>query len=205
MQVPLRPVLQAGGQLGAQATPRQSPAAGPGAFPSLARRLLPTAQVQCAKPPMRPGGVSPDDHLLPPPLYSLPSSSPSEKPITFLCVGAPWLFCSLNLGPCRRRGMIRNQHCQHFAPSLVQGRAVTLPTTLPHALLSFYHTQAARWTGYCCRRSQGTHPHLTDPCWDRGRLGTQRGQQVPALLLRCAGTCGRSTLWNDALSQFTKP
>lgn len=101
--------------------------------------------------------------------------------------------------------MIRNQHCQHFAPSLVQGRAVTLPTTLPHALLSFYHTQAARWTGYCCRRSQGTHPHLTDPCWDRGRLGAQRGQQVPALPLRYAGTCGRSTLWNDALSQFTKP
>lgn len=111
--------------------PRQSPSAGPGAFPSLARRSLPTARAQRAKPPMRPGGVSPDDHLLPPRLHSLPSSSPPEKPITFLRVRAPWLFCSLNLGPCRRRGMIQNQHCQHFAPSLVQGRLSPCPPPCP--------------------------------------------------------------------------
>lgn len=205
MQVPLRPGLQAGGRLGAQATPKTERGGGTRCLSFTCQALAANSSSATCQPASEAGGVSPDDHLLPPPLYSLPSSSPPEKPITFLCVRAPRLFCSLNLGPCRRRGMIRNQHCQHFAPSLVQGRAVTLPTTLPHALISFYHTQAARWTGYCCRRSQGTHPHLTDPCWDRGRLGAQRGQQVPALPLRCAGTCGRSTLWNDALSQFTKP
>lgn len=162
MQVPLRPGLQVGGLLGTQTTPETEPGSGTRCLSFTCQALAAYSSSATCQTADEARWVSPDGLLLPPPLYSLPSSSPPEKPITFLCVGAPWLFCSLNLGPCRRRGAIRNQHCQHFAPSLVQGRAVTLPTTLPHALLSFFPTQAARWTGYCCRRSQGTHPHLSD-------------------------------------------
>lgn len=60
--------------------------------------------------------------------------------------------------------MTQNQHCQHFASSLVQGRVIILPTPQPHALL----TPTLHRAGGCPRHTLG--PCLPDPCWDRGKL-----------------------------------
>nr|KAF6416227.1 hypothetical protein HJG59_009503 [Molossus molossus] len=112
--------------------------------------------------------------------------------------------------------MTRNQHCQHFASSLVQ--EVILPTLQPHALL----TPTLHKGRVLCRLSQGPHPCLADPCWD-SRLDPQRAaspggppqhtpwssdpvlpRRVPALLQRCAGVCGRRSV-EGCFTPFTKP
>ena len=93
--------------------------------------------------------------------------------------------------------MTRNQHCQHFEPSLVQGRVAISPTPQPPALLT--PTTDKQPAGRGTAADAGMHPRLTDPHRDRGRLGPHCGtvalvlpRRVSALLLRCAGTRRRS-------------
>lgn len=199
----------------------QSSSAGPGAFPSPSPGAR-CQQLKCNVPncPWGPAWYTLNATyflslcLLPAP------SSPPENPITFL-LRAPWLFCSLDLGHCRRKEMTWNQHCQHFVLSLVQGRVVILPSPEPRAPHS-YHTQASMlgWgmllqvSGIHCRlRTPGTEVYRTEVGWAHRAASPGKRQplhhdcqaphwssdpvlppRVPALLLRCAGTCGRSHL-----------
>lgn len=62
--------------------------------------------------------------------------------------------------------MTWNQHCQHFALSLVQGRVVILPSPEPRAPHS-YHTQASMLGWGMLLQVSGDPPPPEDP-WDRG-------------------------------------
>lgn len=71
--------------------------------------------------------------------------------------------------------MIWNQHCQHFAPSLVQGRVIILPSPEPRAPHS-YHTQASMLGWGMLLQVSGDPPPPEDP-WDRGLQ--DRGRLCP--------------------------
>lgn len=82
-------------------------------------------------------------------LHPALSSSP-ENPITFFRVRAPWLPYGLGSRSRWEKGVTRNQHCQHFAPSLVQARVI-FPPPQPLALLA-YRRHPARWLlETCCQ------------------------------------------------------
>jgi len=167
------------------------------------------------------GGTGPDDRPLPLPLLSLPC----PVLLTSLRVRAPWLPYSLGSQSPREKGVTRNQHCQHFAPSLVQARAVLFPTPQPLALHT-YGSHAAGWAGGCWRHALRGTPPLPH-CLPEPREGSEPGpgaslghrdcqaphrgvatpglpRRGPGLLRRCTGTHGSSHLVEGCLASVYK-
>lgn len=68
------------------------------------------------------GSVPVTPLLLSPSSFHPALSSSPEKPITPLHARAPWLPRSLGSRSLQEKGETRNQHCEHFEPSLAHRR-----------------------------------------------------------------------------------
>lgn len=111
-----------GGWLGGQAAAGPEPVGSTGAFPSPApdtaahgsNTTCQTAQGLSGSVPMTTLFLS---------LASFRPALPSspEKPVTSLRARAPWLRHSPGSRSPREKGVTRNQHCEHFEPSLGPG------------------------------------------------------------------------------------
>lgn len=101
---------------------------------TLARHLLPTAQVQCAKPPVGPGGVSPDDHLLLFPLL-LPTRPPRLKDHPLSLCQSPLALREPGLWSLQEKGNDSEPALSALCIFLGPGRVI-LPPPQPYAPLT---------------------------------------------------------------------
>lgn len=148
----------------------------PAAFPSPPQMLAANSSSAVCQTAMGPGGGQPGCHPLPLPLLTPCPVLPAWKARLSLC-WSPRLFWSLDSGPCRR-GMTPNQHCQHFASSLGQGRAHPSASPPPRSDPTLGHSGTGSLGS---QRRSGQLWHTDCP-----------SRSVPALLLRGGRPAGEA-------------